>query len=226
MADHTNEREQNDSIVASDVTDAPLSSPRPGLGKLIEAHRVANAHYENALIVQEKVEEAFYIESHNSTVLVPLSITPSGKCYSGYHELGPISPAEIRKSILDIHRRLRDVYCSAFARDALPELALAAERELELSQERALQALAEAEQDAAARERDPRRMAAREVTDRAQREEFDARLALAVYVPRSNQEAYVKRKYIETSEPFGDGTCIEGSEFVDAIIAKINDMRA
>lgn len=197
----------------------------PELAELIAAHKAAYVRLDRAVGARNDIEETVDDDRRKNPVLVPLAVMPNGECHSGYYELGPISPDEIRKGIRDTHDSLRRIHCSKWSRVMFPELAVAAERELEASQARALQALADAEAGIEERERNSGLTAAEEAVDAADEDEFKARLALVIYAPRNDEEALAKREYIEKSPPFRDGWCSDNTNFVEAMIEHLNAVR-
>lgn len=195
------------------------------LSTLIEAHRSAYDRLDSACGVRNDIEEAVVKDRRENPVFVPIAVLPNGEAGgSGYYELGPVSSEEIRDYIIDSHNKLRSIHCTKWSRAMFPDLAVAAERELEASQERALHALADAVARIEARKRDSGLTAAEEVVEAAAMEEFDTRLSLAVYAPRNAAEANAKREYIENSPPFREGWCSDNTELVDAMIARISEL--
>lgn len=55
----------------------------------------------------------------------------------------------------------------------------------------------------------------------ADHEEFDARLALVLYLPRNSREAEAKQRYMDRSPPFRDGWCEDCAGFVRAMIRQL-----
>jgi hypothetical protein len=190
---------------------------------LIEAHRSSYARLDDAAGVRNDIEEAVDEDRCKNPVLVPLSVMPNGDGGSGYYELGSVSAEEIRQGIRDTHENLRRIHCSTWSCVMFPDMAAAAERELDASQERAFQALADAEAAIEAHERNSGLTAAEEAVEAAEKKEFETRLSLAVYVPRNAAEANAKKEYIEKSPPFRDGWCSDSAQFVTAMIARIGE---
>lgn len=198
----------------------------PGLAELIEFHRIAYRRLDDAVSKRNEIEDALREERRRHPVLVPLAVLPNGECHSGFYELGPISPEEIRRGIEQTHDQLRRVHCSKWSRAMFPEFPDAMEAALQASQERAIRALAEAEAAVAAREQEAGLADAQGVVDAMEEAEFDARLRLVMHVPASTEEAQVKADYIETSPPFRDGWCEDCPDFVRAVIDRLGSIQS
>lgn len=193
------------------------------LSNLIEAHRSAYVRLDSAVGVRNDIEDAMMKDRRKNPVLVPLAVMPNGKCGSGYYELGPFSAEKIHQGIRETHDNLRRTHCSSWSRVMFPELAVAAERELDASEKRALQALADAEAGIEERDRASGLTAAEDAVEAAEKEEFETRLSFAVYLPRNAAEASAKKEYIEQSPPFCSGWCGDSVEFVNAMIVRLGE---
>ncbi|MDZ5448642.1 hypothetical protein [Labrys sp. ZIDIC5] len=211
-------------VAAGAFGDAPtaFAAGRTPLPILIQAHKDAYSRFNHVVGVRNELEKAEDKIRRNNPILVPLAVMSNGTSPI-YYELRSRSADDIRKGILDTHDKLRCVHCPDWSRAMFPELSAAAERELDASQERALRALADAEAELEARKRDFGLAAAEEAVSAAEGEEFEARLSLALYVPRNTAEAAAKREYIDNSPPFRDGWCSDNAEFVDAMIARLGE---
>lgn len=93
----------------------------PGLAELIEFHRIAYRRLDDAVSKRNEIEDALREERRRHPILVPLAVLPNGDCHSGFYELGPISPEEIRRGIEQTHDQLRRVHCSKRSRAMFPE---------------------------------------------------------------------------------------------------------
>ena len=211
------------SFLAESVEPTDAASAGSLLPELISAHESAFARLERAIGVRNRIEEEIDEDRCRNLVLVPIAVMPNGDLYAGCCDLAQMPSFEIRRVIRDTHDKLRQSHCSKWSRVAIPEFVAAAERELDASQARALQVLADAEAARDAREQEAGLTAAQEAVGAAEEQEFEARLSLAVYAPRNAAEAAMKRAYIEQSPPFREGWCSDNPEFVKAMIARLGE---
>lgn len=202
--------------IASPALATPVG-PKLSLEELIEVHKAAFERVSDAYSRLESLQRAVDEDRQKNPILVPFAVMPNGKCYGGYCEYPPLTRDEIRKRIKEYHVSLRTMHCSKWSHMMFPDFAAAMEAELEASQARALQALADAEASMAARRSDAGLSDLQQTADAANEEEVNARLALALFLPRDEQEATAKRTYIEEAPPFRDGWC-DDSDFVEALL--------
>jgi hypothetical protein len=176
-----------------------------GLAELIEAHRAAWARIDQASERWDKSDHAFHADCKKNPILVPAAVMANGKGWGEFLEFPTLRRDEVEKRIERFHDNLRRAHCSKWSRSTFPDFAAAAEREVEESQARALQALADAEAAIEAREQSFGLIDADKAFDAANEDEFAARLALVLFAPRDEREAAIKRRYFDESPPFSDG---------------------